>query len=284
MTKLASRLGVALGEDFFIAPKHVKLDPISTLREGIFAVGVATGTKDIHDSVIDARAAASHVYNFVGDGTARLSPYKPIHEGECDLCGKCVEACSRGAVSLDGSEPIFDQMSCNGCGACVSACGRECLTIPNYTFEGLISEVQGLLSGTEGDVAVIGFFDDNISYTAADNAGTARLHYPTNVKIVRMPSTALLNKDTMLKTLSLGADGILVCEIENSHEAGLAERLVEEVREKLKTTGIEPERIRFQPMVLPIFKMLPKFMTDYIEQIKKLGKMTPERRTSLLSY
>ncbi|MCX6642192.1 MAG: hydrogenase iron-sulfur subunit, partial [Candidatus Bathyarchaeota archaeon] len=249
-----------------------------------FAVGVATGTKDIHDSVIDARAAASHVYNFVGDGTAKLSPYKPIHEGECDLCGGCVEACSRGAVSLGGSGPTFDQMSCNGCGACVSACSRKCLTIPNYTFEGLISEVQGLLSGTEEDVAIVGFFDDNISYTAADNAGTARLHYPTNVKIVRMPSTALLNKDTMLKTLSLGADGIMVCEIENSHEAELALKLVGEVKEKLTAKGVEPERIRFQPMVLPIFKMLPKFMTDYTEQIKKLGKMMPEKRIALLSY
>lgn len=280
-TELASMLGIALGEDLFIAPKHVKLDPISTLREGIFAVGVATGTKDIHDSVIDARAAASHVYNFVGNGTAKLSPYKPVHKGECDLCGKCVEACSRGAVNIGSSGPTFDQMSCNGCGACVSACGRGCLTIPNYTFEGLIAEVQGILSGTEGDVAVVGFFDDNISYTAADNAGTARLHYPTNVRIVRMPSTALLNKDTMLRTLGLGADGIMVCEVENSHEARLAERLVEEVREKLKTKGVEPERIRFQPMVLPIFKMLPKFMTDYTEQIKKLGKMTPEKRATL---
>ncbi len=277
MKELASKLGIALGEDLFVAPKHVKLDPISTLREGMFAVGVATGTKDIHDSVVDARAAASHVSNFIGDGTARISPNKPIHLGECDLCGKCVEACSHGAVTMGGSGPEFDVMSCNGCGACVSSCGRRCLTIPNYTSEGLLDEVHSLLSGTAGDVAIIGFFDDNISYTAADNAGTARLHYPTNMRILRMPSTALLSKEIVLKTFDMGADAVMICEVEESHEAELAEKLVEEVKETLKERGLESERIRFQPMVLPIFKMLPKFITDYTEVIKKLGKIPPEK-------
>ena len=280
--ELVSRLNIALGEDLFIAPKHVKLDPISTLREGIFAAGVATGTKDIHDSVIDARAAASHVSNFIGNGTAKLSPYKPVHEGECDLCGECVEACSHNAVTMGTSAPEFDAMSCNGCGACVSACNRRCLTIPNYTSKGLLEEVRGLLSNTEGEVAIVGFFDDNISYTAADNAGTARIHYPTNMRIVRMPSTALLSKKIVLETLGLGADGVMICEVEESREAELAATLVEGVKEELKAKSIEPERIRFQPMVLPIFKMFPKFITDYTEQIKKLGKIPKEKREALL--
>jgi heterodisulfide reductase subunit A len=184
---------------------------------------------------------------------------------------------------MGASAPEFDVMSCNGCGACVSACNRRCLTIPNYTSEGLLEEVRGVLSNTEGDVAIVGFFDDNISYTAADNAGTARIHYPTNMRIVRMPSSALLNKKIVLETLGLGADGVMICEVEESHEAKLAETIVESVKEELKVKGIEPERIRFQPMVLPIFKMLPKFITDYTEQIKKLGKIQQEKRGALLN-
>jgi heterodisulfide reductase subunit A len=279
--ELASRLGIALGEDLFIASKHVKLNPISTLREGIYAAGVATGCKDIHDSVIDARAASSHVTNFLGEGKLNLSPFKPAMEGECDLCGACVEVCPRNAIKLDNNGPVVDVVSCSGCGACTAVCVKGGLKIPNYTKESLLAEVKGLLTGTDEDVALLGFFDDNISYTAADNAGTARLHQPTNMRIVRMPSTALLDKKTVFSALAYGADGILVSEVEESHEAELAEKLVEEVREELKEMGLEPARIRFQPMVLPIFKMLPKIITDFTNDIKKLGKISPENRQKL---
>ena len=279
--ELANTLGIALGEDLFIASKHVKLDPISTLKRGIFAAGVATGTKDIHDSVIDARAASSHVTNFLGEGKLRLDPFKPVHVGECDQCGLCVEVCNRNAVKLEEGGPVIDPVSCNGCGACVAICEKEGLLLPNYTKKAILGEVEGLMEDKGDEVAVIGFFDDNISYTAADNAGTARLHYPTNMKIVRTTSTAILDKSTILRTLGLGADGVMVFEVEESHEAELAAKLVEDVKKSLAELGIEPERVTFQPMVLPIFKVLPKFITDFVEKVKALGKIPEEKKKSL---
>ncbi len=281
-SELASKLGIALGEDLFIASKHVKLDPISTLRAGIFAAGVATGCKDIHDSVIDARAAASHVVNFIGDGKLKLDPFKPLAFGECDGCGACVEVCSRSAIRVEGSKPIVDLVSCNGCGACVSACVRGVLRIPNYSQKAILEEVKGLLEDTGDNVVLLGFFDDNISYTAADNAGTARIHYPTNIRIVRTPSTAILDKKILLKVLGHGADGIMICEVEESREEELTEKLVKEVKLELEKMGVEPERVYFKPMVLPIFKVLPKFISDYTATIQRLGKLSQEKRMILL--
>lgn len=281
--ELASKLGIALGEDLFIASKHVKLDPISTLREGIFAAGVATGCKDIHDSVIDSRAAASHITNFLGEGKLVLDPFKPIHMGECDGCGLCVEVCNRDAIKLGEKGPEIDIVSCNGCGACVAICGKEGLHLPNYSRTAILEEVQGLLEEKTDNVSLIGFFDDNISYTAADNAGTARLHYTTNMKIVRTPSTAILDNTTILKTLGYGADGVLVSEVEESHEAELAEKLVEEIQKELEAMDIDPRRIKFQPMVLPIFKILPKFIDDFNKVVEGLGKIPEEKRKELLA-
>ncbi len=281
--ELASMLGIALGEDLFIASRHVKLDPISTLREGIYAAGVATGCKDIHDSVIDARAAASHVANFLGEGQLRLDPYKPIVGGECDGCGSCINVCPRGAISIEGLAPSIDPVSCNGCGACVSVCSSGVLELPNYTRDVLLEEVKGLLEDAGSDVVLLGFFDDNISYTAADNAGTARIQYPTNIRIVRTPSTAILDKYVLLKSLGHGADGIMICAAEDSHEAELAKRLVEEVSAELEDMGLEPERVYLRPMVLPIFRMLPRFISDYTGFIKKQGKIPLEARRKLLT-
>jgi heterodisulfide reductase subunit A len=283
-TELANKLGIALGEDHFIASKHVKLDPISTLKEGIFAAGVATGTKDIHDSVIDARAAASHTTNFLGEGKLRLDPFKPIIVGDCDHCGQCVEICEKDAIRLEDTGPVIELASCTGCGACVAICKNHSLKIPNYTREAILGEVQGLLEDTGEEIALIGFFDDNISYTAADNAGTARLHYPTNMRVVRTPSTALLDIKILLKTLGSGADGVMISEVEESHEAELAEKLIEETRKILQELGIEQERVMLQPMVLPIFKMLPKFISDFTQKIRSLGKIPLEKRQKLFSY
>ena len=280
--ELASKLGIALGEDLFIASKHVKLDPISTLREGIYAAGAATGPKDIHDSVIDARAAASHVVNFIGEGRLKIDPFKPVVTGECDGCGVCVEACPRGAISLEGSNPVIDIVSCNGCGACVSACPRGVLQLPNYTREALEEEVKGLLTGSDGDIVLLSFFDDKISYTAADNAGTARLSHPTNIRIVRTPSTALLTREILLRTFGHGADGVMIWEAEETPEANIAEKLVEGVRAELREMAVEEERLHFRPMVLPIFKVLPRFISDYAAEIRRLGKLPEEKRSMLL--
>jgi coenzyme F420-reducing hydrogenase delta subunit len=73
----------------------------------------------------------------------------------------------------------------------------------------------------------------------------------------------------------------MIMETEETHEAELSEKLVEEVKKALSEKGIEPGRVSFTPMVLPIFKVLPKFITDFVEQVKKLGKIPDEKRSGL---
>jgi heterodisulfide reductase subunit A2 len=50
--------GILLGEDGFVATPEAPLAPTRTARPGIFAAGVATGPKDIVDTVLEASAAA----------------------------------------------------------------------------------------------------------------------------------------------------------------------------------------------------------------------------------
>jgi ferredoxin len=42
----------------------------------------------------------------------------------CTLCESCLDACSRGAITLREA-PEVDAMLCNGCGACMNACPND---------------------------------------------------------------------------------------------------------------------------------------------------------------
>jgi ferredoxin len=49
------------------------------------------------------------------------------HPDHCTLCEACLDACSRGALTLRETAQV-DAALCTGCGACESAC-------PNGVFE-----------------------------------------------------------------------------------------------------------------------------------------------------
>jgi heterodisulfide reductase subunit A-like polyferredoxin len=55
----AKALSIGLTPELFVREKHPKLDPASTTSRGVFVCGTAAGAKDITDSILQARAAAS---------------------------------------------------------------------------------------------------------------------------------------------------------------------------------------------------------------------------------
>jgi len=57
---------------------------------------------------------------------------------------------------------------------------------------------------------IVGFFCNWCSYRAADTAGTARMKYAPNVRIIRLMCSGRVDPTFVLKALSLGADGVLI--------------------------------------------------------------------------
>lgn len=57
---------------------------------------------------------------------------------------------------------------------------------------------------------IVAFCCHYCAYAAADLAGSLRVQYPTNVKIVRLPCTGKLDAIHVLKAFEHGADGVLV--------------------------------------------------------------------------
>lgn len=58
---------------------------------------------------------------------------------------------------------------------------------------------------------ILAFCCNWCSYAGADLAGTNRLSYPANVKIVRVPCSCRVNPLFVLRAFQRGADGVIVC-------------------------------------------------------------------------
>ena len=57
---------------------------------------------------------------------------------------------------------------------------------------------------------ILAFACHYCAYAAADLAGSMRLNYPTNVKIVQLPCSGKIDVLYLLKAFERGADGVLV--------------------------------------------------------------------------
>ena len=57
---------------------------------------------------------------------------------------------------------------------------------------------------------IVAFCCHYCAYAAADLAGSLRVQYPPNVKVVRLPCTGKLDTMHMLKAFEEGADGVMV--------------------------------------------------------------------------
>lgn len=62
----------------------------------------------------------------------------------------------------------------------------------------------------EFEPQILAFACHYCAYAAADLAGSMRLNYPTNVKIVQLPCTGKVDVLYLLKAFERGADGVLV--------------------------------------------------------------------------
>ena len=58
---------------------------------------------------------------------------------------------------------------------------------------------------------IVGFLCNWCSYTGADLAGTSRIQYPPNIRIIRVMCSARIDPTFVLQALGEGADGVLIC-------------------------------------------------------------------------
>jgi coenzyme F420-reducing hydrogenase delta subunit len=123
---------------------------------------------------------------------------------------------------------------------------------------------------------IVAFCCHYCAYSAADLAGSMRIQYPPNIRIIRTPCTGRLNPEYFIKALENGADGVLVagCEEGSCHfkEGNLvAKRRVGYVRQLLKESGLEEERLRMVNTSAANARKLTDHFNEMTETVRKLG-------------
>lgn len=125
---------------------------------------------------------------------------------------------------------------------------------------------------------IIGFFCNWCSYRAADMAGTTRLKYLPNVRVIRLMCSGRVDPTFVLKALSLGADGVLVAgchpgECHYMEQNYKTIRRLAMLKHTLRELGISERRLRLVWASAAEAAHLAEAINEMVEDVRTLGPL-----------
>jgi F420-non-reducing hydrogenase iron-sulfur subunit len=123
---------------------------------------------------------------------------------------------------------------------------------------------------------IVAFCCNWCSYAGADLAGTSRLQYPPNIRVVRVMCSGMVHPNLVIDALTKGADGVLICGCHpgDCHymDGNLkAEKRAQAIELMLEDFGLEPERFRLEWISASEGPKFARVMNEMVEAVKKLG-------------
>ena len=143
-------LKISEGSEGFFLEAHPKVSPVDTLTDGVYLAGCAQGPRDIADTVVHAKGAASGAAVLISHTMMSLDPISAYSdESVCRGCGECKLVCQFGAIEI---EPLngrliakVNEILCKGCGACVGACCNGAMSIRHFKDEQINSMIEAAM-------------------------------------------------------------------------------------------------------------------------------------------
>ena len=144
---IASTLDVKLGKNGFFQEADARLDPVSTVREGIFMAGCTQGPKDIPSSVAQGHAVAGRIMGKLEPGEPlELEPMACEVDPEiCSGCLVCIDQCAFKAIDMVDRGVSINEALCRGCGVCAASCPAGAINARHFSNEAIFSELRGLM-------------------------------------------------------------------------------------------------------------------------------------------
>jgi len=141
-----------------------------------------------------------------------------------------------------------------------------------------MSDPQGVKAAAGFEPRIVAFFCTWCTYTAADLAGTARMAYAPNARVVRVMCSGRIDPQFVLSAFRKGADGVLIggchpgdCHYQEGNYKAL--RRFRLLKRLLRTMGIEDERVRLEWISASEGDRVQAVINEMTEQVRRLGPL-----------
>ena len=123
---------------------------------------------------------------------------------------------------------------------------------------------------------IVAFLCNWCSYTGADLAGTSRMKYTSDVRVIRVMCSGRIGPTFVLKAFREGADGVLICGCHpgdcHYHEGNYkCLRRFHLIQKYISQMGMDKDRIRLEWISASEGKEFAELVNEFSETIKKLG-------------
>ncbi len=127
---------------------------------------------------------------------------------------------------------------------------------------------------------IVGFLCRWCSYAGADLAGTGRMKQPASVRIIRVPCSARMNPQFVIRAFNRGADAVLVagCHPGDCHYTSgnfFTRRRMKLVEGFLRFMGLEPQRFMLRWISASEAQQFADTVAEFTETVRAMG---PNRR------
>ncbi|MEA3559050.1 MAG: hydrogenase iron-sulfur subunit [Candidatus Thermoplasmatota archaeon] len=128
----------------------------------------------------------------------------------------------------------------------------------------------------EFEPKIVGFLCNWCTYAGADLAGTSRIQYPPNIRVIRVMCSGSVDSVYVNRAILEGADAVLIggCHPGDCHYLNgnyKARRRMVLIKNILETLGMEPERIWVRWISASEGQKFADTVKEIVDETKKMG-------------
>ena len=132
--------------------------------------------------------------------------------------------------------------------------------------------------GGKFEPKIVAFFCNWCTYLAADLAGTSRIKYAPNTRVVRVMCSGRVDPQFVLEAFAKGADGVLIggchpgdCHYQEGNYKALRRFYL--LKKMVKAMGIEEDRLRLEWISAAEGERVKVVTNDMVEKVRALGPL-----------